>query len=97
MQQHKKDNLTKKRELLKKNINKLLDQIIIYDVIKFNLLDYVRPNKRVACYKSNECNKKDKFHCKIVGNKCKLLINKNNLITGKSNKETYVSMLIGFK
>lgn len=89
-----KDNLTKKRVSLKKIINKLLDQIIIYDVIKFNLLDYVRPNKRIACYKSKECNKKDKFHCKMIGNKCKLLINKNNLITGKSNKETYISMLI---
>lgn len=87
-----KDSLSKKREKLKNILNKLVKRIVLFENISFNILDYVRPNKRTPCYKSKDCF--DKFHCKKVGSKCMLLVGKNNLITGKLNKETYISMLI---
>ena len=77
---------------MKKILLKLIKNIFIFENIKLDILDYVRPNRREVCYKSTKCN--DKFHCKSVSGKCKLLVNKENLITHKSNKETYISILV---
>jgi len=82
-----------KRTKLKKLLLSIVKTLVIFENIKFNILDYINPNRRVVCYKNNNCN--DIFHCKKIDNEtCKLLVNKNNLITGKSNKETYLSILI---
>ncbi len=81
-----KEKLGDKRKELKKILVNIVKNLVVFENIKFDILDYVKPNKRVVCYKSTSCT--DEFHCKKVGSKCKLMVGKDNLITGKLNKET---------
>ena len=83
-----KEKLGDKRKELKKILLKLIKNIVIFENIKFDILDYVRPNRREVCYKVQNV----MINCKSVSGKCMLLVNKENLITHKSNKETYISI-----